>query len=323
MAMGCLQPGPRLDGGERFGDAWGVIRDGGGPLEAAGCAWWQPLRGSVSMLRRRFLGPQEAVLRILHAHHPMGRPAGSGAVTLPRRRRSEDTPGATPRLWRGPLRTQSSPPALARRWGQGTQAERGTAACQRPAADPTDHHAGAGPPEHAGAQRLRGREALEGWGAGHPLGRAIQRGTGGAEASVRHRMVPRRPGWPMDVVGCLAPTPWCLGPQRLVHVVLAPLTPEKRRALVHRRAHHGLLGHRCDSRLTRPLHAHRPRTPCSTTAVSWERSRRGERSRVIRDQRLHTPARPTRDLPPQGSRQGASEGGGRVTVGGRASWLGS
>ena len=125
---------------------------------------------------------------------------------------SEDTPGATPRLWRGHLRPQSSPPALARRWGQGTQAERGTAACQRPAADPTDHRAGAGPPEHAGAQRLRGREALEGWGAGHPLGRAIQRGTGGAEASVRHRMVPRRPGRPMDVVGCLAPTPWCLVP---------------------------------------------------------------------------------------------------------------
>jgi len=183
MAMGCLQPGPRLDGGERFGDAWGVIRDGGGPLEAAGCAWWQPLRGSVSMLRRRFLGPQEAVLRILHAHHPMGRPAGSGAVTLPRRRRSEDTPGATPRLWRGPLRTQSSPPALARRWGQGTQAERGTAARQRPATDPTDHHAGAGPPEHAGAQRLRGPGGLGGRtpaGAGHPERHRGRRGIGTA-----------------------------------------------------------------------------------------------------------------------------------------------
>jgi len=32
------------------------------------------------------------------------------------------------------------------------------------------------------------------------------------------------------------------------------------------------------------------------------------------DKRLHTPARHTLDLQPQGSRQGASEGGVRVTV---------
>jgi hypothetical protein len=74
MEMVCLNPGLRIDGFDRFGEALGVIREGCGHLEAEVFALLQKLLGIVPILRRRFMGHQDAVMLILHDQHTMVRP---------------------------------------------------------------------------------------------------------------------------------------------------------------------------------------------------------------------------------------------------------
>jgi hypothetical protein len=73
MVMIRLQSGMRKDRLDRFSEALGVIREGRGPLEAAVLSSLQKWPRLVPMLRRRFMGPQDAVLLILDHPHTVVR----------------------------------------------------------------------------------------------------------------------------------------------------------------------------------------------------------------------------------------------------------
>src|SRR5713101_6827566 len=87
MARGGRTSGMRPDPLARFGDAWGVIREGRRALEAEVLSVWQTVPGLLPMLRRRFLGAQEAGRLLLDPHPTVGRPQRVGAVPMTRRRR--------------------------------------------------------------------------------------------------------------------------------------------------------------------------------------------------------------------------------------------
>jgi hypothetical protein len=89
MARGGLKSRLRPYRVDRFGAAGGGIRAGGGAREAEVFASLPKFLGVLPLVRRRFLGAQEAVLRILDAHAPGGRAQRGGAINVPRRRRGE------------------------------------------------------------------------------------------------------------------------------------------------------------------------------------------------------------------------------------------
>ena len=91
MEMVGLQSGMRPDRCDRFGEAVGGIRAGRGDIEAEVCDVVQTLPGVLPMLRRRFMGDQEAVLLILDDHHIVGRAQRGGAVNVALRRRGAGT----------------------------------------------------------------------------------------------------------------------------------------------------------------------------------------------------------------------------------------
>ncbi len=264
LDLGGWPSGLRQAGVERVGEAVRVSRAGRRPREAAVCDVWQTWSGLLSLLRRRFLGPQEAGRLLLPPQPPRVRTHRGGAVPRTRRRRGESPPWPKPRRGPGPRRALRRHPALARRRGHGQQAQRGKEERPVPEADAADHGEGAGPPEHAVAPRRGGRDALDGRCALPPLGLGMPRGTRRDEASGGKRLVERRPLRHRDVGGCLAPTERGRRPPGLVKVVRAQRTLAKRRAVCHRRADQGVLRPRRDRRRTRPLHGHRPVPPFAT-----------------------------------------------------------
>src|SRR5215510_4180270 len=177
MEMVGLKPGLRIDGFDRFGEALGVIREGCGHLEAEVFELLQKLLGIVSILRRRFMGHQDAVMLILHDHNTMVSPYGFLSVNFSFLRRGEHKQVPKHLLWRGQMRTNIINPAFDRRFGNGNPEERCKEERNMPEADPTDHREVAGQPDHAVAHMLRGRDALDGWGEVYPLVLAIQIGT--------------------------------------------------------------------------------------------------------------------------------------------------
>ena len=58
---------------DRFGEAWGVIREGRGDIEAEVFDVLEKLLGVLPILRRRFMGDQDAVMLILDDHHTVVR----------------------------------------------------------------------------------------------------------------------------------------------------------------------------------------------------------------------------------------------------------
>src|SRR6266704_6836462 len=68
MEMVSLKSGMRPYRFDRFGEAWGVIREGRRDIEAAGFSVLQKLPSLVPILRRCFMGDQDAVMLILDHH---------------------------------------------------------------------------------------------------------------------------------------------------------------------------------------------------------------------------------------------------------------
>src|SRR5712691_3238914 len=73
MAMVSLQSRMRPYRFDRFGEAWGVIREGRGDIEAEVLDVLEKFLGVRPMLRRRFMGDQDAVMLILDDHHTIVR----------------------------------------------------------------------------------------------------------------------------------------------------------------------------------------------------------------------------------------------------------
>src|SRR6266849_8966544 len=147
MAMVCLKSGMRKDRFDRFGEAWGVIREGRGHLEAAVFQWLQTLPGLLPMLRRRFMGHQDAVMLILDHHHTVVRAQRVIAVNMTRSRRGDGQQWPKHLLWRRPMRTNVIHPAFDRRLGHGNQEEQGKEARNLPETDPAHDREGAGEPD--------------------------------------------------------------------------------------------------------------------------------------------------------------------------------
>src|SRR2546425_1110753 len=82
MAMVGLKARLRPYRFDRFGEAVGVIREGRGGIEAAVFDVLEKLLGVLPMLRRRFMGHEEAVMLILDDHHTVVRAQRVGAVKV-------------------------------------------------------------------------------------------------------------------------------------------------------------------------------------------------------------------------------------------------
>src|SRR5262245_17112621 len=103
MAMVGWKSGMRKDRFDGFGDALRVLREGRSDMEAEVFAALQKLPGIVPIVRRRFMGAQEAVMLILDAHDTVIRAQRVGAITVPLGRRGERQQLPQPLLGRGPL----------------------------------------------------------------------------------------------------------------------------------------------------------------------------------------------------------------------------
>ena len=82
MEMVGLQSGLWIDCFDGFSEALRVIREGRGDTEAEVCASLQKLPGIVPILRRRFMGDQDAVMLILDDHHTVVRAQRVVAVNV-------------------------------------------------------------------------------------------------------------------------------------------------------------------------------------------------------------------------------------------------
>src|SRR5438876_12209612 len=82
MAMVGLQSRLRPYRFDRFGEAWGVIREGRGDSEAEVFDVLQKFLGVLPVLRHRFMGDQDAVMLVLDDHHTVVRPQRVGAVNM-------------------------------------------------------------------------------------------------------------------------------------------------------------------------------------------------------------------------------------------------
>src|SRR6266446_457860 len=114
MEMVGLKAGLRIDRFDRFGEALGVIREGRGHLETEVFELLQKLSGIVPILRRPFMGHQDAVVLILHYHHTTVRPQRIVAINVTLRRRGEGKQVPQHLLWRGQMRANGINPTLER-----------------------------------------------------------------------------------------------------------------------------------------------------------------------------------------------------------------
>ena len=103
MAMVGLKAGVRVDRFDGFREAWGVIREGCGHMEAEICASLQKLPGIVPILCRRFMRYEDAVLLILDHHHTGVCAQWVVAVNMTLRRWGEGKQVPQYFLWRGQM----------------------------------------------------------------------------------------------------------------------------------------------------------------------------------------------------------------------------
>src|SRR5712691_9754527 len=161
MEMVRLKSGMREYGFDRFSEALRVIRESSGNIEAMVFELLKKLLGLLPILRRCFMGHEDAVMLILHHHHTMLRTQRVVAVNMTRSRRGDGKQWPKHLLWRGPMRANVIHPAFYRRLGHGNQEQCGKEESNVPKADPTDHREVTGSSDHAFAHRLGGRDALE------------------------------------------------------------------------------------------------------------------------------------------------------------------
>src|SRR5256712_7759702 len=146
----------------------------------------------LPILRRRFMGDQDAVMLILDHQYTVVRTQRVVAVNMTRRRRGEGQQVLKHLLWRGQVRANVINPAFDRRLGNRNQEQDGKEERNVPEADPADHREVTGQPNHAVAHMLGGRDALDLWCEVSPLLLAIQVGPLRDDESVHNRTVKRR-----------------------------------------------------------------------------------------------------------------------------------
>jgi len=121
MEMVCLKSGMRPYRFDRCGEALRVIREGRSHMEAEVLYVLKKFPGIVPMLRRCFMGDQDAVMRILDHHHTVIRTQRVVAVNMTLRRRGEGQQLLQHLLWRGQGRANVINPAFDRRLGNRNQ----------------------------------------------------------------------------------------------------------------------------------------------------------------------------------------------------------
>ena len=114
MKMVCLKSGLRKDGFDRFSEAGRVIREGSGHLEAEVFDLLQKLPGIRPILRRPFMGHQNAVMLILDHHYTVVRAQRVVPVYMTLRRRGKGKQLLKHVLWRRQVRTNVINPAFNR-----------------------------------------------------------------------------------------------------------------------------------------------------------------------------------------------------------------
>src|SRR5712691_1449196 len=101
MEMVCLKSGMRPYRFDRFGEALGVIRAGSRDIEAEVFYLLKKFPGILTILRRCFMGDQDAVMLILDHHHTVVRTQRVVAVNMTLRRRGEGQQLLKHLLWCG------------------------------------------------------------------------------------------------------------------------------------------------------------------------------------------------------------------------------
>ena len=109
----------------------------------------QKFPGILTMLRRRFMGHQDAVMLILDHHHTMARAQRVIAVNMTLRHRGEGKQWLKHLLGRGQMRANVINPSFDRRLGNGHQEQRGKEQRNVPETDAAHHREVAGQPDHA------------------------------------------------------------------------------------------------------------------------------------------------------------------------------
>jgi hypothetical protein len=99
MAMVCLQSGRRRNRFDGCGETVRVIRAGRGHLEATVFEALQQWRRIIPLLRRRFMGEQEAGMLILAHHHTVVGAQRVRAINRTRRPRKEGQQVLQRLLW--------------------------------------------------------------------------------------------------------------------------------------------------------------------------------------------------------------------------------
>src|SRR5499433_2233622 len=161
MEMVSLKSGMRKDRFDRFGEALGVIREGRGHLETEVFELLQKSPGLVPILRRRFMGHQDAVVLILHDHHTMVRPQRIVAVNMALHRRGYGKQLSKHLLWRGQMRANVINPPFDRRLGNRNQEQRGKDQRNLSETHAAYHRKIAAQPDDAFAHMLGGRDTLD------------------------------------------------------------------------------------------------------------------------------------------------------------------
>src|SRR6266852_5888598 len=94
-------------------------------MKAVGFEFFKKFPGLLPMLRPRFMGHKDPIMRILHHPHTLVRSQRVVAVNMTRRRWREGTPLLQHLLWRGHMRAKVIHPSFDRRRGHGNQEQRG------------------------------------------------------------------------------------------------------------------------------------------------------------------------------------------------------
>src|SRR6266568_3275292 len=99
MEMVGLKADMRPYRGDRLGEALGVVREGRSDMEAEVFASLQKLPSILTIVRRRFMGDQDAVRLILDHHHTVVCAQRVIAVNMTLRHRKEDQQLLQHLLW--------------------------------------------------------------------------------------------------------------------------------------------------------------------------------------------------------------------------------
>ena len=112
MEMVGLKSGLRIDRFDGFSEALRVIGEGCRDVQSEVFSLLKKFPGIRTMLRRRFLGHQDAIMLILHHHHTVVRTQRVVAVNMTLRRWGEGKQLLKHLLWRGHVRANVINPAF-------------------------------------------------------------------------------------------------------------------------------------------------------------------------------------------------------------------